>query len=274
MTSDPVALPDHLRLRACRHGTMLYSPNDRYCGRMLDLYGEFSEGEHDVFAGLLRPGMTVVEAGANIGAHTLGIAHLVGPTGRVLAFEPQRPIFQIMCANMALNGIACVEAHWAAVGSAPASLPVPRLDLRMSGNFGGIELGAGRVTVPAPEEPVPVVTLDSFALPACHMVKIDVEGMEAEVLRGAAATIARCRPVIYAENDRPERSPELLGLIESMGYRAYWHIPPYVRMPNFRGYGQNEYPGIVSLNVLCIHQNAPIEITGLAEARIGGPWPI
>lgn len=268
------ALPDHLRLRPCRHGTMLYSPNDRFCGRMLELYGEFSEGEHDAFAGILRPGMTVVEAGANIGAHTLGIAHLVGPAGRVLAFEPQRAIFQVLCANMALNGITCVEAHWAAAGSSAGSLAVPRLDLRMSGNFGGVELGEGRATLAAPEEPVPVVTLDSFALPACHLIKIDVEGMEAEVLRGAAATIARCRPVIYAENDRPARSPELLGLLDGMGYRAYWHVPPYVRMPNFRANPDNEFPGIVSLNVLCIHRDAAIEISGLAEARPDGPWPI
>jgi FkbM family methyltransferase len=218
--------------------------------------------------------MTAVEAGANIGAHTLGLAHLVGPAGRVLAFEPQRPIFQVMCANMALNAITCVETHWAAVGSTPGSLAVPRLDLRMPGNFGGIELGPGRAAPPVPEEPVPVVTLDSFALPACHLIKIDVEGMEADVLRGAAETIARHRPVIYAENDRPKRAPELLGLLEALGYRAFWHLPPYVRVPNFRGNPQNEYPGLVSLNVLCIHRSAAIEVSGLAEAHPGGPWPI
>lgn len=272
MTID-AALPDHLRLRQCRHGAMLYPVNDRYLGRMLDLYGEFSEGETDVFEGVLRPGNTVVEAGANIGAHTLGIARLVGPAGRVLAFEPQRAIFQLLCANMALNGIACVEAHWSAAGSTASRLPVPRLDLAEPRNFGGVELGPGRTQLGVPEELVPVATIDSFDLPACHLIKIDVEGMEAEVLRGATTTIVRHRPVIYAENDRPAVGIGLLRLLESMGYRSYWHTPTYVRMPNFRANPDNQYPGLVSRNVLCIPRDRPHEITGLPEARASDPWP-
>src|SRR5437667_3081653 len=84
----------HLRVRRCRHGVMLYNLNDVYIGTMLDLYGEFSEGEEEVFRQFLRSGMTVVEVGANIGAHTLSIARHVGPQGRVLAFEPQRKVFK------------------------------------------------------------------------------------------------------------------------------------------------------------------------------------
>lgn len=269
MSSDTVVLPDHLRLRNCRHGLMLYSPNDHYLGRMLELYGEFSEGEQDCFAKLLQPGMTVVEAGANIGAHTLGLARLVGHSGRVLAFEPQRPMFQLMCANLALNGIDCVEPHWKALGSAPGSLLVPRIDVRLPANFGGLELGGQQHG-----DDVPVATLDSFELRACHLIKIDVEGMEAEVLRGARATLARHRPVVYAENDRQGKSRELLQLLQEMGYRAFWHIPPYVRTPNFRENDRNEYAGMVSINVLCIHRDTGHEVIGLRPAEPDAPWPI
>src|SRR5437870_1047961 len=102
--SDDAAIftDGHLQLRRCRHGLMLYNLNDTYIGAMLEKYGEFSEGETDVFHQLVRPGMTVVEVGANVGAHTLSIARLVGPQGRVLAFEPQRSIFQMLCANLAM----------------------------------------------------------------------------------------------------------------------------------------------------------------------------
>ncbi len=192
MTDEP-AVPDeqapiltsgHLRLRRCRHGLMLYNLNDIYLGTMLDRYGEFSEGEADFFAQALRPGMTAVEVGANIGAHTVHIARCVGPQGRVLAFEPQRGVFQLLCANLALNGLEQVEPHWAAVGRAAGSITVPRLDSRKPMNFGGLALGAAERG-----ELVRLVTLDSFDLPACHLLKIDVEGMEAEVVAGAGATI-------------------------------------------------------------------------------------
>ena len=120
---------------------MLYNLNDTYIGTMLDLYGEFSEGEDDLFRQVLHPGMTAVEVGANIGAHTLFIAQCVGPRGRVLAFEPQRIIFQILCANLALNGIEHVDAHWAAVGEKAGHIRVPRLDSSKSNNFGGLSIG-------------------------------------------------------------------------------------------------------------------------------------
>ena len=59
-------------------------------------------------------------------------------------------------------------------------------------------------------EAVPVVTLDGLSLPACHLLKIDVEGMEREVPAGGRELIERCRPVIYLENDRAENSAELI----------------------------------------------------------------
>src|SRR5256885_16943119 len=91
----------HLRQRQCRHGMMLYNINDQFQGRMLDKYGEYSEGEVDSFAQLLKPGMTVVEVGANIGSHTLAFAPLVGSHGRVVAFEPHPGIFPMLCATLA-----------------------------------------------------------------------------------------------------------------------------------------------------------------------------
>ena len=84
---------------------MLYNEHDIYIGRSLDLYGEFSEGECDVFRQLIQPGWTVLELGANIGSHTVFLAKRVGPSGRVIAFEPQRIVFQTLCANIALNNL-------------------------------------------------------------------------------------------------------------------------------------------------------------------------
>src|SRR5687767_11609897 len=92
-----------LRVKMCKHAVMMYYSNDEYIGRSLDLYGEFSEGETELFQQIVRPGMTVIDAGANIGIHTVYFATAAGPTGRVFAIEPQRVIFHALCGNIALN---------------------------------------------------------------------------------------------------------------------------------------------------------------------------
>ena len=165
----------------------------------------------------------------------------------MLAFEPQRSVFQILCANLALNGLEQVEPHWAGMGDADGFISVPRLDSTRPQNFGGLSIGG-----PQPGESVRLVRLDSLDLPACHLLKVDVEGMELDVLRGAADTIRRHAPVIYAENDRDDRSPALIEHLQTLGYRCFWHLPPYVRIPNFLGNTRNEFPGLVSVNMLCV----------------------
>src|ERR1044071_5090239 len=140
----------------CRHGKLSYLLNDAYIGRSLDVYGEYSEGELTLFHQLLRPGDLAVDVGANIGALTLGMARLVAPGGAVVAFEPQRAIFDILCNNLRSNGIANVTASRRAVGRAPGAIRVPPLDYARPENFGGVALGG-----PQGDE-VEVVTLDSL----------------------------------------------------------------------------------------------------------------
>jgi hypothetical protein len=114
-----------------------------------------------------------------------------------------------------------------------------------------------------------VVTLDGLALPACHALKIDVEGMEAEVLRGAAATITRCRPALYVENDRRERSAALIALIGGQDYAMWWHLPPLFVPDNFAGEAADDFPGIVSINMLCLPRERAITVAGLRP--VSGP---
>ena len=95
--------PPFNRSAECRYGTLLFNQNDRFIGKSLELYGEYSEGEIDLFRQVVQPGTIVLEIGANIGTHTLFFARQVGHDGLVIAFEPQRLVFQCLCANMALN---------------------------------------------------------------------------------------------------------------------------------------------------------------------------
>src|SRR5450432_2523093 len=93
-----------------RHGPRLALVGDRYITGSLERYGEFSPGEWELFAQLVKPGMTVVEAGANIGSHSVALARACFP-GPLYLFEPQHRVFQILCANLALNGIGNAIAY-------------------------------------------------------------------------------------------------------------------------------------------------------------------
>lgn len=227
----------------CRHGRLTYLPNDAYIGKSLDVYGEYSEGEIELFGQLLRPGDVAIDVGANIGALTVGMARLVAPGGAILAFEPQRVIFDILRDNLRLNSLANVTAYRRALGSAAGVLCVPPLDYRRTDNFGGVALGEQG-------DEVDVVTIDSLGLPRLRLLKVDVEGMEFEVITGARATIQRLQPALYIENDRADRSQRLISLLFDVGYRLWWHITPLFSPKNFRGNPQDIFGNVVSFNMI------------------------
>lgn len=208
----------------------------------------------ELFDQFLRPGMTVVDAGANIGAHTVYFAKIVGPLGQVLAFEPQRILFQMLCGNIALNRYDNVVAVNVALGSELGAAVVPKIDYEKGGNFGGMSLGEGKGG-----EEVPVKTLDSYDLPSCHLIKIDVEGMEQAVLKGAEVLLQKHRPLLYVENDRAEKSSELIQWLLAKAYRLYWHRPRMFNSRNHFAETENVFGNIVSMNMLCVPQSRYIE---------------
>ena len=134
-------------VRQCRHGLMVFNRHDQFIGKALKVYGEYSEGEYDVFSQVVKPGDTVIEAGANLGAHTLGLAQLAGPNGRVYAFEPQRLMFQTLLGNAALNSLTNIYGFQKALSNAPGKLLVPLQDCEKEVNWGGLALGSCSSTI-------------------------------------------------------------------------------------------------------------------------------
>jgi FkbM family methyltransferase len=251
-------------LQQCRHGWMLFNVNDEFIGRSLQLYGEYSEGETEVFRQFVQEGHVVLDVGANLGAHTLYFANTVGRRGAVLAFEPQRVIFQTLCANMALNSLTNVYCNNVAVGAEHGSVLVPPLDAYCTQNFGSLSLLEAAEGVR-----VEKITLDSLNLPRCNFLKIDVEGMELDVLRGARQTIERHKPVLYVENDRADHSAELTRFIDSLGYAMYRHQPRYFNPQNWYQNSENVFGTTVSLNLLCIDHSRKVQIEGLPRVGPG-----
>jgi len=256
------ALP--YRSKRCRHGTFLYNTRDRFIGRSLDLYGEYAELELQLLLRLIKPGDIVIDAGANIGALSVPMARRVGPDGWVLAAEPQRLVHQALCANVAANGLANVVTHWCGLGASPGVAVIPPLDHSQENNYGGISLRNGGTG-----ERVPVVSIDSLDLPGCALIKIDVEGMELDVLRGAAQTIKRHQPRLFVENNGTDRSPPMISWLLEQGYRLYWHVAPLFNPRNFANASEDVFANLNSTNMLCLPPRDTAEVRGMRA--VGGP---
>jgi len=263
--SEDITAPDFNTVVDSRYGRLIVNRNDIYIGQAVIRYGEYSQQEFALFETLCRPGDIVVEVGANIGAHTIGLSQLVGAGGRIVAVEPQPIVFQTLCGNMALNSITNVDCLNLALGNETGHITVPPLDYRARGNFGGVSLGDETAGWRVEQRRLD----DIFQYPRLRLLKIDVEGMEAAVLAGAGATIEKLRPLIYLENDRIEKSKALIEALFALDYELWWHVPPLFNPDNFRGDTENAYGNIVSINMLGVHKsvNTKIALTKVVNAE-------
>lgn len=99
-----------------------------------------------------------------------------------------------------------------------------------------------------------MLTLDGFGLSHCHLIKIDVEGMELQVLLGAQETLRRHRPILFVENNGPNGSPQVIDLLRALGYTLRWHFSPFFQRDNFAGNSENVFGPMVDANMLALPQ--------------------
>ena len=168
--------------------------------------------ELQMLSQLLRPGNTFVDCGANIGLWSLVAAPLVGEGGRVIAFEPNPDSARRLTGHTAQSSL--IEVHATALSEETRSLSFEP----------GEQHNLARVSAQGTMQ-VQATTLDTAVKPPVHGIKIDVEGHELEVLRGAAETLA-ARPWLVVEFNTQHTPARRLGewpvheLLTSLGYRA------------------------------------------------------
>lgn len=230
-------------LAATNHGSMIVNRNDHAAagsgqigvGYQLLSTSAFDSEEVELVKGLLAvrrqhfgPGVMAIDGGANVGVHTVEWARHMHGWGRVLAFEAQEYVFYALAGNIAINNCWNASARWSALGEREGFIDVPEPDYLRPGSFGSLELRQrarteyiGQAVSYNAEDCVrtPMVSIDSLALERLDFVKIDVEGMEIDVLRGARATLERCKPIVMAEMIKSDRQA-LVGLLQSLGYRT------------------------------------------------------
>jgi FkbM family methyltransferase len=230
----------------------------------MDLYGEWAEQEVSFIRRFLRSGDVVLDVGANIGTHTVPLANAVGGLGQIHAFEPQRLSFQLLCTNVALNSLDNVFAQHAALGTEPGFATVPVLPFDEKANLGNLNIEGHEVG-----EQVPMRTIDGLMLSRIDFIKIDVEGMEEKVLGGGLDSIKRHRPILYVENNIPDRSSSLIRCLHDLGYRCWWHLEEYFNPGNYFRQRKNIFSkiGRPEINLLCLPEGSSVSEPDLELVR-------
>ena len=193
------------------------------------LFGAFERATVAACRRHLRPGDIALDIGANIGSHTLHLARDVGPHGRVFAFEPTTFAYRKLLENIAMNPDVAsrITAEQIMLVGPGASRLEPELysswpltsDERVHAEHRGRLMSTTGARA---------VSLDAYLLsarvPSLALIKLDVDGHECSVLRGAAGTIARFRPRIimeiapYVLREVGHELGDLVQLVGSLGY--------------------------------------------------------
>ena len=230
-------------LVATNHGTLLVNRNDHHqvgtsgygVGYQLLNTSAFDAPEVNTARTLLSlrrrhygDGVVAVDCGANIGVHSVEWARHMDGWGEVIAIEAQERIFYALAGNLSINNCFNARALWAAVGAEAGVIAVPQPDYHRSGSFGSLEIRQhqgnefiGQPVSYADEDmrETRLMRIDDLALPRLDLIKIDIEGMELEALRGAAMALARQRPLLIIEKIKSDEAA-LHALLEAAGYRC------------------------------------------------------
>ena len=224
--------PAHIVESRCSGVRLRYSSRNRI-GE--EIYANaFERGERQLLDQFLTPGITVIDVGANLGFYTCLFARKVGPTGRVIAFEPTPSTFALLEQNVRINGVQdIVDCRCMALSDKAG---IAQLNVFSDGRDAHNSLGVTQYSEHCVSEAVidvPTVTLDTYLRPlefrhGCF-IKIDVEGFEYQVLRGGLDHLRRIEPLalmveLYEPIARQCGSSVLktLELLESCGLDAYY----------------------------------------------------
>jgi FkbM family methyltransferase len=171
-------------------------------------------------------GAVAIDCGANLGVFTIEWARAMTGCGKVIAIEAQERIFYALAGNIAINNCFNARAILAAASDKPGVMKVPALDYTRPASFGSVEIkqrdnpeftgqeldysGSGAADITC-------ITLDSLDLPRVDLIKIDVEGMELDVLAGAVQLIRQHRPVLIVEFLKSDKA-KLRGWLDAFDY--------------------------------------------------------
>ena len=218
-----------------RAGIVQYWPDEYPIGLSVERYGEYLQEQLDALSRWIVPGSWVVEIGAGIGLHTLHLSSVIGPRGHLLLYEDKVLHRQVLQQNVQTNRLANVTLmkHRLAQGRRQQ---------------GGPPDGSSE-------------TIDDLRLEALQWIKISDDTVGLAVLQGAAATLWRHRPSVWAA----ARDESVLGALAAgardLGYRCFRIETPLFNPNNFAARSIDVFDGKTSLAVLALPEEIEFDVT-------------
>ena len=241
-----------------KHGIFHFCHFDEFIGKSFREYGEYSELELKTILEFINEGDVIFDIGANIGCFSVPFAKKVGSNGKVYAFEPQKFIFNLLKKNAVCNELNNLQIFNNAIGDANTILELNDFDYSQSGNFGGITLTENydnsvcAKIKGTKKNKIKTLTLNNFLnLKKCNFLKIDVELMELNVLKGAKEFIKKFRPIIWIENHLGY--PNYLNkYLLKINYKPFWAATMMYNPDNHFISDKNYYENILTYNTLAM----------------------
>lgn len=193
-------------------------------------YGYYSRDVVYVLDRLVRPGMVVMDIGANIGEISMALAKRVGANGRVFSFEPMDKLYARLSEHIAVNSFYQVKALNIGLSDKAGSAKIYSANevFKDGAEHQGLGTIYASKTRSVLDQVITLSTLDQVVaengLQRLDLMKIDVEGAELSVLKGGLATLERFRPMIVIEiqsetsHDAGYEPADILGLLSRFGY--------------------------------------------------------
>lgn len=184
--------------------------------------GFYETDTYEILKKHIKKGDSVIEAGANSGTETLLLSKLVGPTGRIHAFEPVSHVYQKLESNCKLNNLQNVSLHQLALGDKTGEIDFYISDLTHPNQGMGSVLNSDKKT----KITVKQDSIDEFIIKnkinSFQFLKMDVQGGETGVLNGAKNAIRRYMPLIFLEAAKEWSDlDELMDLLRQMNYKVH-----------------------------------------------------
>ena len=234
------------------YGEMAYYKSDPTIGKSLELYGEYCDQEVELIKKHVTRRSFVLDVGANIGTHTLGIAPYVQ---LIMAIEPDPDNYALL----KLNTDKCFSKN---IKTSQLALGNDTAEVGTTFDYGKTRISSGNT--------VTCTTLDNIVffakteMSTIDFIKIDAEGMEFPILLGAQQTLIHFKPKLLIEMQDASMNKVIYDLLDSLGYNMYWVTVPTYNPDNFKGNATNVFGkqhGV--LNWFCSreHQSSMWQVT-------------
>ena len=232
----------------------LVVPQNDYVGRSIKYFGDLDKKVTWLVRKVLQPGDHALDIGANLGLVSFKMLERVGPSGKVIAFEPQSRMINYMEQSITLNGTENLHLQKLGLADKPDKLRLSIPEHNAGAASFALEAGSRF-------EEVPVTTLDDFyrknSLGNVRLIKIDVEGFEPQVFVGGKEFFTEIKPyvIVFEENRKSEGVPKSISTIQSYGYDVF-SLPKAWFSVSLRPYER----GAHAHDFVAIHKAAPITL--------------